>query len=246
MARMLGGLAGGGLTLLFPPRCGACEGRTANRRRDPLCPECLSRCKLFGADACPRCGDEPGPYASTDGGCASCRNLRMAFRGAAAVAAYDGPWQEAVMAFKLRRREDLAEAFGCRLAERVAAMKWRGELDLVTAVPLTRQNLRKRDYNPADLAGSRAARILGLAYDADALAKTRETAPQRTLSRTARAENVKGAFACPIPESVSGKTVLLVDDLLTTGATASECARAMHQAGAKNVYVAVLARAKKN
>ena len=231
------------LSLVYPSRCGACDARS---EEEGLCADCLTQCHMLDRDVCTRCGDRVGAFGRLEGGCVSCKTVVLRFRGAVAVAAHEGPWREAVLAMKFKGRDDLGRSMGAHLARAVLRAPFAGVLQITAAVPMSRAGLWSREYNPAELLARRAAADLSLPFLRGALAKTRETEPQSSLSETARFDNVKGAFRCARPAGVEGRTVLLVDDVLTTGATASECSRALKEAGAKEVYAAVLARAQKD
>jgi len=117
------------------------------------------------------------------------------------------------------------------------------EQDLLTSVPLHWRRRLRRGFDQADLLGQRLSRFLQIPLSERNLRRIRATASQTGLSESKRRENVRGAFGVRRPDEVKGKRVLLVDDVMTTGATASECARTLISAGAKEVSVLVVARA---
>ena len=117
-----------------------------------------------------------------------------------------------------------------------------GMHDLVVCVPLHRSRLRWRGYNQAALLGAAVARRLGCAFDSTVLARVRSTPPQTALNHRLRARNVRRAFALAEPRRIANRRVLLVDDVMTTGATADECAGVLLDAGAATVDVFTLAR----
>jgi ComF family protein len=134
----------------------------------------------------------------------------------------------------------LSETFTTKLVELLVELDWK--VDMVTAVPLSRQRLKQRGYNQAGLLGWPLAKALRVSYASQAIVRTRNTDTQVGLSIRERKENVNGAFGAD-PHIVRGKNVLIIDDVLTTGATMQACARAFLEAGAISVYGLTLARA---
>ena len=187
---------------------------------------------------CRRCGTPQ----SVDGLCALCRQHPPRFTYARAAARYGGVVREAIHAFKFGGRRSLAEP----LADLVAGLGLSAlpgpAPDLLVPVPLHRRRERERGYNQALLVARRLERAWGIAVSNDALARPGATAPQVDLDAAARRRNVRGAFSVVKPAVVEGRHVVLVDDVLTTGATAAECARTLARAGASVVGVLTIAR----
>lgn len=232
------------LTILefFLPRlclfCGAAVGEEA---RVAVCPECEGEIQWAASPLCLSCGKV---FASPEGGdrvCGSCQKEPPPFRQARAAAVYAGPAAEAVKRFKFNRQLaflPVMQEWLKPLARELAA-----QADLVIPVPLYPRRLTSRGFNQALLL---AQGLTDLPLARDALIRVRHTRPQMELKLKERRENVKGAFAVSRPELVQGKSVLLVDDLFTTGATAWECARALKKAGARQVDVLTVARTKED
>ena len=158
--------------------------------------------------------------------------------GTVAVFDYRFPVDRLVQRFKFAGELAVGRYLGERLARRVAAAP---RPDLLVAPPLAPRRLRARGFNQSVELARHVGRRLGVRMRADALEKTRETAPQQALGRRARRRNLRGAFRCRIP--VAGLRVALVDDVRTTGATAREIARVLRRAGAREVLVWTVARA---
>lgn len=221
------GLLAAAVSLAFPPRCASCSAPG----RAPLCAACEHAVRWLCDPCCARCGSPAG--FETDE-CRDCREPAPAFRRARAAAAYAGPARDALVAFKLLGERRAARRLAAWMLEAAGAL----EGDAVAFVPATRASVAARGFNPAEELARRVARGLGLPV-VPLLRKVRETADQAGLGRAARRGNLRGAFrARPAPPRV-----LLVDDVLTTGATADACARALRRAGARQIDVLTFARA---
>lgn len=237
MARSLGSAA---LDFLYPRRCFAC-GRWM-RCAEPgfLCEECYQSLE-FIVNPCRKCGSERGPYARESARCLACRNVTLRFESARAAGAYSEPLKEIIHALKYSGERAAALPLAEILVESLRETPHAEFAEVVVPVPLHVSRLKKRTFNQSALIARLAARRLGIPF-ANALVRTRATTSQTELSHAARRRNVKGAFATGRPGAVKGRQVLLVDDVITTGATASECAAALLGAGATRVYAASVAR----
>ncbi len=140
-----------------------------------------------------------------------------------------------VKRLKYKNSTETAEFFGRRMALVVQQEYKRFDIDMVTGVPMHASDLRDKGYNHAALLGRSVAKTLGLRYSSNILCKQRTNRKQHTLNRADRKENVEGAYRVSRPEYVAGMTILLCDDVSTTGSTLSECARILKEAGAKCV-----------
>ncbi len=140
-----------------------------------------------------------------------------------------------VKRLKYKNSAETAEFFGRRMALVVQQEYKHIDIDVVAGVPMHASDLRERGYNHAALLGRCVAKTLGLNYSSNLLGKPRATKKQHTLNRIDRRTNVSGAYKVSRPEAVEGMTVLLCDDVTTTGCTLSECAKALKEAGAKRV-----------
>lgn len=153
---------------------------------------------------------------------------------------FEGPIRRALHTLKYRRNVALGDALARHLVEYVNTLAW--PVELVTPVPLGKARMKERGYNQVGLVAMPLAYLCGWTYEPHALTRARETRSQVGLTAVERKENVSGAFRSD-PIRVSGKNVLLMDDVATTGATLSACADALLQSGAKKVYSLTLARA---
>jgi ComF family protein len=183
-----------------------------------------------------------GPHTDVSNGCASCRNQSLGFDAALRLGPYDGRLSDAVLRMKHAPGEPVAESFGRLFAERHgAAMKAAG-IDLVVPVPLHWLRRWSRGYNQAEAIGREIAAAAELEFSPGCLRRVKSASQHAQPSATARRENIRGAFRHRPRASVSSRTVLLVDDVMTTGGTAGEAARILKEAGAEKVIAAVLAR----
>ncbi|MBU0515952.1 MAG: ComF family protein [Proteobacteria bacterium] len=228
---------------MFPPLCLGCALPLAHDRPwgRELCPECARKTDFLTGAKCPRCGRPFEADRAADHWCGPCLSQPPPFDLARAAARHTGPLAEAVRGFKYHRRLGLLPGLSRMLA--AAAVDLDPPADLVLPVPLHWRRRRERGFNQAWLLTRRVARHLGLPARSDLLRRIRFTAPQVGLTDTERRANVRGAFALSPHDGVDGRRVMLVDDVLTTGATARACARVLKKGGASGVLVATLTRA---
>ncbi len=230
--RELGGAAVGAiLDLVYPPRCAACG---APAPEGPFCGVCAGAVDPV-PPGCGRCG-QPGP----DPLCGACLASPPAFDAVRAGGLLGGPLADAIHALKYRNRPALARPLGRWLAARAPV----AEGAVVISVPLARGRRLERGYDQAALLADHLARASGAAGRRlrAVLRRVRETPPQVGRTREERARNVAGAFQAS-GGRLSGRDVVLVDDVVTTGATADAAAAALRRAGARSVVVVALARA---
>jgi ComF family protein len=235
------------INFFYPPRCAACGARFALDEGQRVCAACLANVERLPDSLCVICG---GPLESVMSGeetCARCLQMRPAYGKARAVARYRPAAEDlpgTLPALIRRHKYGLDQSVGRAIAEYLGPSLplERGDYDLVVPVPLHRSRLWWRGFNQAALLADEAARRLGLPIDAASVVRTRRTPPQTARDHDERRRNVRRAFAVKRPERMVGKRVLLVDDVMTTGATADECARAILSAGARSVDVFTLAR----
>jgi ComF family protein len=226
------------LDMLFPPLCIGCRAAVG---QPGFCAACWSAMNFLEGPGCRCCGLPFAVALEGDHLCAACLAKPPAFDAARAILAYDDKSRGAILALKHADRLDLVPGFS-RWLSRSGNMLLK-DSDMVVPVPLHPWRLWRRRYNQSAELARRLARDWALAYEPRALFRSRSTASQGAMaSARARRRNVLGAFKVHDPSRVAGRRVLLVDDVLTTGATVEACARALKRAGAARVHVLVLAR----
>lgn len=241
------------LDALFPLRCGACgawldaaaEG-TGDSLARVLCPECRAALRLIEGPICPCCGQPFASDAVADHLCGACLAHPPAYAMARSAGIYGPPLKTLIHRLKYRGQLRAAGPLGEILGSAFRRHWGHRPVDLVIPVPLHRRRLRERGFNQVQSMLRRWPR-LGLAPAAALapgnLVRVRHTAPQAGLDRQERRRNLQAAFRVNRPEAVRGRFVLLVDDVMTTGATVTACAEALARSGARRVDVLTLARA---
>lgn len=229
--RALGAFAG---EVLFPGRCGACG---AAEGEDGLCPACRAAAVSVRA-RCGRCGAEV--WRRGGGACRACAGRDLGVARTVVVGPYERTLRLLVRRLKYGGRASLARPLGALLAARVAAARLGA--DVLVPVPLDPGRERRRGFNQAELIAREIAWRTGLPVAARALARVKPTPALYGRSVAERFEVVGDAFAVAEPARIRGRRVLIVDDVLTTGATLSACAEACRKAGAVEIFAACVAR----
>jgi len=217
--------------LLFPPVCGGC-GKAGFR----WCPNCQGRIPRIAEPFCEKCGT---PVRKI-GLCEKCQLEPPAYRLMRSWAVFDFPIQNALHTIKYRRNVGLGDSIASQMVNFVRSLQW--DIDIVIPVPLGRKRLKERGYNQVGLVARPLAYELGLGYAPKALWKSRETRSQVGLTISQRRENVSQAYQAN-PLAVARKSILLLDDVATTGSTISACTDALLSAGVREIYALTIARA---
>ncbi len=233
-------LLGRALDLVYPRECEICGRGFDDPQLDILCFRCEERVEWIAGRTCRRCGWGLAPEAADDKSCPECDGKEIAFKGAVAAGRFLGYVREFVHRFKFRRQMHFGRAFAVRLARRVREAPWGGSVDVVVPVPTRLLRLLTRTYSAAEVVAGKLAVELDRPY-VRALRIVRGTESQTELTQSERLKNPAGAFAVRAAR-ICGRRVLLVDDVLTTGATANECTRVLRDAGADSVFLAVIGR----
>jgi len=236
------------IDLIYPPRCPICQAFlqdkvAAHGGQDlPFCQDCLKSFTEIKSAICALCGRPFSDGIQQDRVCEDCLRKSPSYDIARAPYLYDGALMKAIHELKYAQRTHLADSLGSLLAS--FAQTWIGELKgcLVMPVPLHPRRLRARGFNQSLLLARCVASKTGAELDFLSLRRTRFTKPQTELSSEERKKNVRKAFEVVKPEAVKRRTILLVDDVATTGSTLNECAKALKRAGAEGVLCLVMAR----
>lgn len=225
------------LDLLFPPHCATCQ-----KSGYILCPSCLAAIRPLVPPLCSHCGNAPEAH-STYGLCQDCTTRPLHLSGLRAVSAYQEPLRTCIHALKYEGNTRLAEPLGLLLAKAYRAYGIRA--DVIIPVPLHSERQRQRGYNQTSLLAEVCARQVGVPSSNHVLVRHRATTSQVGLAAQERQQNVAGAFLCTpafATGTLSGRTILIIDDVCTTGATIEACALPLFAAGAHAVWGLVLAR----
>jgi ComF family protein len=237
--------AGGGLLqLVYPPVCWACL-RIRDRLDHGICAPCRQQLTTDPFPTCPHCCSTVGPYVALDNGCSHCRTEAHAFDRSFRMGPYDGALRDSILRMKQRTGEPLAEAVGAMWARHMQPRVAECKPDVVVPVPLHWSRRWRRGFNQSAVLAEALAGALGIPCRPRWLRRVRPT-PKQTAqeSPAARRDNVRGAFAAGRAATLADKTVLLVDDVMTSVATASEAAKALRPLKPKHIIVAVLAHGK--
>jgi ComF family protein len=238
---------------LLPASCVLCGSPLPRLSSTPICDACWTEFPLLSGDGCVRCGDTLDRAFNDDGLCRACRLVPPPFVHVAAYGLYDGRMRQTIHALKYDRIRSAAPKLGKMLAQAIAQLAGKAPADmLVVPVPLHRSKHALRGFNQSRLLALEALKDLHKSHPAwrltlapGTLIRLHATESQAGLTPRARRLNVRGAFSVSGPAAVRERHVLLVDDILTTGATARAAAGALIGAGASSVWVAVLARARR-
>lgn len=239
---------------VFPSDCRICAEPLTNVSRLPVCDECTRSIKAIEGSVCEVCGERvpDAAHAVSETKCMLCRRARLPFAKAVAYGSYDGALRGMIHLLKYEAMLPAADSLAELLAPVMQSLaeKCEGQT-FVIPVPLYRSKQRQREFNQSELIARATLKRLPQEIRAklelanSALVRLRDTRSQTGLTRHQRRENMRGAFTVNDADKIKGHDVILVDDVLTTGTTAAECARVLRRAGAKKIYVATVARVMK-
>ncbi|MCW8132294.1 MAG: ComF family protein [Planctomycetota bacterium] len=240
--------AQGAAGLLYPPHCMACGHPLEVAGNGALCAGCARLVPWIGPDRCRRCGDAVGQGMGVQESCPSCETHPPVFvKAVCAIAEYREPLRALILGVKFARTLQAVPLLAELLAQRVRDTRlldgFPAEKAVLAPVPMHGREFAVRGFNQAEEVAALAAKHLKVACSRGLLRKVRATRPQATLGHEARRTNLKDAFA---PGRKAARwadgCVILVDDVMTTGSTAGECARTLYAQGVKDIRLAVLAR----
>ena len=236
------GIVGALLDLAYPRRCGSC-GQAVLGEDMQICWDCRASLQVITDPYCDRCGDPVEGMIGHAFVCSMCRRHEPGFCRARSAVRYRGGICDALQSFKYRGQvnlgEDLANLLLACVRTHYAGIKF----DAIGCVPLYPVRERTRSYNQSRLLAERVGRMLRLDLTPPrTVRRVRNTPSQTGLNSDERRDNVEAAFVVGQAEWLDGRTILLIDDVMTTGATVSACAGALREGGAAGVYVATVAR----
>ena len=217
---------------IFPSdiTCDVCGEELVADTRYNLCAECMAKLPTVGEHICLNCGV---PLKDEADFCIRCENTKSEFAYNRAPLVYEGVAKDMIIALKFENKKYLAKTLGAMMTDEY--LKRNMSAEIAVYVPMTEWEEKKRGFNQSELLAREVADRLKLPL-LPALIKTKDTSAQKELSRKEREENLKGAFRCVFDE-VKNRKILLIDDVFTTGATASACAHALLRGGAREVIV---------
>jgi ComF family protein len=229
--------------IVYPRACLICKGDLSKTCADELvCIKCWKAIKKNTPPFCRRCGRSLDKKSLAKNICSACLKRPLDFDRAFAPCVYEGPIKELIREFKYNNKDYLAPVLSGLMTDFIRDYDVPvGFLDLIIPVPLHPARLRQREFNQAELLSRQIAALYNKTVSSDNLVRLRHTKNQAELESTERLTNVKGSFSLKAPELIKGKNILLVDDVLTTGATSSEASKVLKKAGAYIVFVLTLA-----
>ena len=224
--------------LLFPKgiTCIFCDEEVFDNNSYSTCKECISSLPKIEGKVCLRCGK---PISSMASYCERCKNNTHNFKLARACFKYEGNVRNAIRNFKFKNQQFLSEPFAKYLADLYINEKL--NCDVIVFVPMFEQKEQLRGYNQSKLLAKELEKHIHVKVDETSLIKIKNTKSQSDLDFKNRQQNLNGAFKVTNKQTFKNKNVLIIDDIITTGATLDECARVLTKAGAKNVYAICIA-----
>ena len=219
------------LDLLFPPRCIFCADIMLQKKETMICDTCLLGLKAANKAVCPIC-KKVRP----------CKCLPY-IKEVCSVFEYNDTARKGIWGYKFRGRKAAGKGYAGLIANRVKAVYVGIDFDYVMCVPMTFKGIYKRGYNQSELLAKNVSKLLSIKDGAKFLLKVKETQKQsRTKNKTQRRKNVEGVFTIQkkFEKTLENKSILLIDDVVTTGSTLKECAKVLKRAGCRQVYCAVL------
>lgn len=236
MSRKIKNIADALISLIFPRRCPVCD-KPVKPYGSLICADCVSKIRYVGSDCCYKCGkplDDPNEEY-----CADCRRGRHFFTKGISVFEYKSV-SDSIYRFKYKNRREYADFFGICMSQKLGECIRGWRPDALVPVPIHPSKMKTRGYNQAALLAKALSEHIGVPVMENAVRRVKKTAPLKDLSPTERNNILRGAFKLH-SDVVKLKTIVLIDDIYTTGATTDEIARLLKEAGVENVYCATLA-----
>jgi Predicted amidophosphoribosyltransferases len=235
-------LGNAAFALLFPEVCQICEAERAGSDDGFVCSRCWSSVRFIKPPFCERCGLPFSGEITTAFECANCGDVKLYFRSARSAVTTGGPVLEAIHRYKYQRALWFENFLADLLIRQAAAELKRERWDWIVPVPLHPTKQREREFNQAERLASFLGDATGIPVNTRLLRRVTPTPTQTQLTRQQRAANVRDAFVLRERTALSGKRIVVLDDVFTTGATTNACARVLRRAGAEEVCVWTVAR----
>ena len=229
------------LDLIYPRQCSSC-GNTVVQSGAHLCWDCLAKSEFISDPYCSLCGDPVDGAVHHRYICGWCLETKPAFTNARSAVRFRGSMKSALLTFKYRHSPFLGRDLGALLAACCNVHYHDISFDCVTGVPLYSAKMRHRSYNQANVLAKHFSVETSIPFEPRCLVRIRHTQTQTKLNARQRKVNVHNAFEVQMPNWIKGRRILLVDDVMTTGATVNECAVVLMKAGALSVHVLTVAR----
>lgn len=236
------------LDLFYPRFCLHCNRSLNHVQELYICGSCKQHISYVGDAHCSRCGAILGPYATSAAqeGCGLCKKKDFSFNGITFIAYYEGVMRTLIHKFKYARQKFLFRMLNDMIMMQGKLEKIVSNVDIIVPVPLYWLKKMQRGFNQSELLSVGIQRRFSKPLSTNNLCRIKSTLSQTQLSKGQRQMNVRNAFFVKDPALFKGKKILLVDDVLTTGVTASECSKKLKEAGAESVHVFILALADYN
>lgn len=220
------------LDWIFPRRCPVC-GDVVRGSGKWICPDCYRKLSFVQQPVCKKCGKEL--VSDREEYCPDCQKHKRSFEYGRALLNYDEVTKRSLAAVKYHNKREYLDFYARVTAARYEKVIRRMDADLLVPVPVHTSRRRQRGFNQAEELAVRLGRLLNMPVDAGCLVRTRKTAPQKKLTAAQRLKNLEAAFQVgKLPENV--KSVILIDDIYTTGSTIEACTRVLKRAGVERVY----------
>ena len=227
------------LDILFPRRCPVC-GEIVKPAGSLICPSCFQELSFVKNPTCKKCGKEI--LNETLEFCESCVTHPRSFEYGAALLNYNETARESMVKIKYKNKREYLDFYGAAMAVRFENTIRRMVVDVIVPIPIHRSRRRKRGFNQAEILAKVIGERLGVPVASDALVRSKKTLPQKELSASERLRNLSGAFTMGKLDG-SVRSVLLVDDIYTTGSTIEACTQVLKKAGIETVFFAVICMA---
>ena len=225
----------GFIDLIYPPNCAICSSVSSYE----ICPSCRNSLIPIGRETCIKCGNPK----SRDDPCPYCLAIEFHFDMAVSVYAYEEPLRDALLDFKYHKSARKGRALARLLGESYKeSILGKSQFDIIIPVPITQRKKKLRSYNQSEILANGMKKVSGIPVLPFVLERTRESPSQTGLDLQGRMKNVAASFSVVDDTLVRGKKILLIDDIITTGATVNECAKVLLEAGARRVVAFSLAR----